>query len=108
MSKIIKTIAAVILLTANLFITALAYNYTFSSGADTLTAFDKTTDKDDFYDDVNVRRNKDAAYSPPPYGVFSGDIATERTNPYYSPDNYSSSNTSANKRQFQQHGKRGL
>ena len=94
MSKVIKTIAAVILLAANLFTSALAYQYNFSSGADTLNTFDKTTDKDDFYDDTNVRRNKDVTYFPPEYGVFSGNIDTDHTNPYYTPNNSSSNATS--------------
>ena len=31
----------------------------------------------------NTRRNKDAAYMPPPYGVFSGDIPTDPSSPYH-------------------------
>jgi sortase A len=31
----------------------------------------------------NIRRNKDAAYIPPPYGVFSGDIPTSPSSPYH-------------------------
>jgi len=31
----------------------------------------------------NARRNKDAAYFPPPYGVFSGDIPTNPSSPYH-------------------------
>ena len=31
----------------------------------------------------NTRRNKDAAYLPPPYGIFSGDIPTDPSSPYH-------------------------
>ncbi|GHU88229.1 hypothetical protein FACS1894202_03990 [Clostridia bacterium] len=31
----------------------------------------------------NTRRNKDAAYFAPPYGVFSGDIPTDPSSPYH-------------------------
>jgi sortase A len=31
----------------------------------------------------NTRRNKDAAYFPPAYGVFSGEIPTNPTSPYH-------------------------
>lgn len=37
----------------------------------------------------NTRRNKDAAYLPPAYGVFSGDIPTNPSSPYH--DNLPSS-----------------
>ena len=74
---------------------AFAYNYTFSSGADTLNIFDKTTDKNDYYDDVNVRRNKDVTYYPPEYGVFSGNIPTDKTSLYHDYNNNTQSNTTS-------------
>jgi sortase A len=68
-------------------IPALASDYRFESGNDTLSEFGKTTS----YDEptrpdpmsTNVRRNKDAAFIPPPYGVFSGDIPTNPSSPYH-------------------------
>ena len=50
---------------------AFAYNYDFSSGDDTLSIFGKPTSNDEPVSpdplSENVRRNKDAAYLPPPY-----------------------------------------
>ena len=98
MNKIIKTITAIILLAAILSTSVSAYNYNFSSGADPKTTFDKPTQCDDCGVDnpyENVRTNKDSAYAPPPYGVFSGDIPTETVSPYHAqdkPSNVPSSN----------------
>ena len=59
---------------------AFAYQYGFESGAGTLSGFGKPTSNDDPVSidpmSQNTRRNKDAAYFPPGYGVFSGDIPT--------------------------------
>jgi sortase A len=66
---------------------ALAYNYDFSTGEDTLPGFGKSTSNDDPVSSdpmtENTRRNKDAALLPPPYGVFSGDIPTGPSSPYH-------------------------
>ena len=67
--------------------TVSAYNYDFSSGDDTLTGFGKPTSNDepvtpDPMND-NIRRNKDAAYLPPPYFYGSGDFATDPSSPYH-------------------------
>jgi len=64
---------------------ALAYDYGFSSGSD--ITFGKSTGTDEPVaqnpETENIRRNKDAAYNPPPYGVFSGDIPTDPSSPYH-------------------------
>ncbi|MDR0818458.1 MAG: class D sortase [Oscillospiraceae bacterium] len=66
---------------------ALASDYTFGTGADTLggfggsTSYDASVTPDPMSE--NIRRNKDAAALPPPYGVFSGNIPTEPSSPYH-------------------------
>ena len=66
---------------------ALAADYSFSSGNDTLGGFGGSTSIDAPVTpdpmNSNTRRNKDAAYSPPPFGVFSGDIPTDPSSPYH-------------------------
>ena len=68
-------------------IPALAVDYNFSSGNDTWGGFGGSTSVDTPVTpdpmNENTRRNKDAAYFPPPYGVFSGDIPTDPTSPYH-------------------------
>jgi len=65
----------------------LASEYSFASGADSMTVFGKATSYDaPIVPDPlteNVRRNKDAALFPPSYGVFSGDIPTDATSLYH-------------------------
>ena len=65
-----------------------AFNYNFSSGADSNTVFDAPTapTEDLTVTNPNVRNNKDAAYSPPPYGTFSGDIDTDFLSLYHTPE----------------------
>lgn len=72
---------------ASMAVPALAADYSFASGSDTLGDFGGSTSVDtpvtpDPMND-NTRRNKDAAYIPPPYGVFSGDIPTDPSSPYH-------------------------
>ena len=66
---------------------ALAADYSFSSGGDTLSGFGGATSVDTPATpdpmNGNTRRNKDAALLPPPYGVFSGDIPTDPSSPYH-------------------------
>ena len=108
MKKIIRIITTIILL-SQLSLSTFAYNYTFSSGTDPKTTFDKSTQNDGFtvtnpYE--NVRSNKDSAYTPPPYGIFSGEIDTDLLSLYHTPDKplsvatpnvtYSSYNSSEN------------
>ncbi|MDR1693196.1 MAG: class D sortase [Oscillospiraceae bacterium] len=66
---------------------AFAADYDFGSGPDTADTFGKPTGYDAEVTpnpmSTNTRRNKDAAYFPPPYGVFSGDIPTDPTSLYH-------------------------
>jgi sortase A len=67
--------------------TALAADYSFGTGGDTLGDFGGSTSYDGFVTpdpmSENTRRNKDAAYFAPPYGIFSGDIPTDPSSPYH-------------------------
>lgn len=69
-----------------------AYEYQFETGADK-SSFGKSTSNDDpvpvDHQTTNVRRNKDAAYFAPVYGIFSGEIQTSPTNIYYNNSNSS-------------------
>jgi len=86
MRKIIS-LAIALALSASLAVPALASDYNFSSGNDTwggfggATSVDTPTTPDPM--STNERRNKDAAYLPPPYGVFSGEIPTDQSSPYH-------------------------
>jgi sortase A len=66
---------------------AFAADYVFESGARTLADFGGATSVDGPVTpdpmSANVRRNKDAAYLPPPYFYGSGDIPTEPSSPYH-------------------------
>ena len=68
-------------------IPALAADYGFGSGNDTLGGFGTSTSVDTTVTPdpmaANTRRNKDAAFTPPPYGVFSGNIPTDASSPYH-------------------------
>jgi len=94
MKKFISALIIVIML-MGMNVPALAYNYEFSSGYDYSDTLGKPTSTDATVDDdpmtENTRRNKDAAYSPPPYGIDSGDIPTDYSSPYH--DNSNSNNT---------------
>ena len=75
------------MMTAAMTIPALAADYSFSSGNDTWGGFGGATSIDTPVTpdpmNSNDRRNKDAAFLPPPYGVFSGDIPTNPSSPYH-------------------------
>jgi sortase A len=64
-----------------------ASNYGFSTGADTLAGFGKSTSNDNPVSpdpmSQNERRNKDAAVLPPPYFYGSGDIPTDSSSLYH-------------------------
>ena len=66
---------------------ALAADYNFISGDGTLSGFGGATSTDTPVTpdpmNANTRRNKDAAFLPPPYGIFSGDIPTGPSSPYH-------------------------
>jgi len=66
---------------------AFAYNYEFESGSGD-SVFGASTSDDGLIvepnpETENVRRNKDAAYFPPAYGVFSGYIPTNPSSLYH-------------------------
>jgi sortase A len=80
-------IIIIIVLCLSLSIPAYANNYDFSSGDETLPGFGKSTSNDnpvptDPMSD-NTRRNKDAAYLPPPYFYGSGNIPTDQSSLYH-------------------------
>ncbi|MDR0819670.1 MAG: sortase, partial [Oscillospiraceae bacterium] len=85
MRKLLTLLLAIVL-TAATTIPAFAA-YEFGSGSDTLNGFGGATSYDEpVVPDpmsANIRRNKDAAALPPPYGVFSGNIPTEPSSPYH-------------------------
>jgi len=76
-----------LLLMAGTAVPALAADYRFETGRDTKDGFGGATSVDTSVKpdpmNENIRRNKDAAYLPPPYGVFSGDIPTDPSSPYH-------------------------
>ena len=67
-----------------------ANEYKFESGADSKTTFGKSTSSDEIVpvnqETTNIRRNKDASYFPPSYGIFSGEIPTTQTSLYHNND----------------------
>jgi sortase A len=92
MKKLI-TLLITLALSATLAVPAFAADYTFATGTSTLSDFGGATSVDAPVApdpmSTNTRRNKDAAYNPPPFGVFSGDIPTDPSSPYH--DNFSQS-----------------
>lgn len=86
MKKLIAFILAAVMCAA-FTITAFAAEYSFNSGPDTSETFGKPTGYDAAVTPdpmtENTRRNKDAAYNPPSYGVFSGNIPTDQSSLYH-------------------------
>jgi sortase A len=86
MRKLITLIAA-LALSVSFAVSAFAAGYDFSSGGGTLGDFGSATSTDNPTRpdpmSTNERRNKDAAFLPPPFGVFSGDIPTDPSSPYH-------------------------
>jgi len=71
-------------MTAAMAVPAMAADYTFSSGGSgfgTPTSNEYNVRPDPMT--ANERRNKDAAFLPPPPGVFSGDIPTDPSSPHH-------------------------
>jgi LPXTG-site transpeptidase (sortase) family protein len=65
------------------------FNYLFHTGQDYREVFGNPTSTDIMPrnpDMDNIRRNKDAALMPPPFGMFSGEFPTDRSNIYITPD----------------------
>jgi len=80
-----KLLISAILITAMLMsmsVPAFAFNYNFSSGANQNDVFGRPTSTDALVSpdpmSENVRRNKDAAHNPPPFGTGSGNIPTSQ------------------------------
>ena len=100
--KMTKLISAFIAVTMLMFmqIPAYAFNYSFSSGTDSSGAFGRPTSIDALASpdpmSENIRRNKDAAHFPPPYGVGSGNIPTDPSNLYRDNSRAHSGNTANN------------
>lgn len=75
------------------------YNYEFTSGPDNAkelgrpTSTDKVPTNNEY---ENVQKNKDVSVNPPPYGVFTGDIPTEKSNPYYTEPTYPNTKETTN------------
>jgi sortase A len=86
MEKTISIILACILCMA-LASPVFAYNYDFGSGPDSGDTFGKATSTNEPVSSnpmrQNVRRNKDAAYLPPPYFYGSGDSPTDPSSLYH-------------------------
>jgi sortase A len=76
----------------------MAADYNFSTGYESDTFGGPTTSDvpPDYSHIENVRRDKNSAYFPPAYGVFSGDIPTEPTSKYHEQDKDDASITSYN------------
>jgi len=85
--KKLMTMLLTLLTVATMTIQALAADYSFSSGGDTMSGFGGSTSIDTPVTpdpmNENTRRDKNAALLPPPYGVFSGDIPTDPSSPYH-------------------------
>jgi sortase A len=82
--KAIPSLLIAAIITANFALTANAADYDFSSGGydfGSPTSTERSVTPDETKQ--NVRRNKDAAETPPPYGTFSGEFDTEPTSPYH-------------------------
>jgi sortase A len=86
MKRIIISILTIALF-VSINIPAFAVNYIFDSGTETLGIFGKSTSYDEPIaqepQTENVRRNKDAAYLPPPYFYGSGEFPTDTSSPYH-------------------------
>ena len=86
LKKLISAFIAVIML-MSMSVPAFAFNYSFSSGANNSEVFGNSTSMDALVSSdpmsENIRRNKDAAYNPPPFGVGSGNIPTDQSSLYH-------------------------
>jgi len=87
MKKAISIILACVLCMALAAPAFAAYNYDFGSGPESAGAFCKPTSTGEPVPpgpmSQNERRNKDAAYFPPPYFYGSGDIPTDPSSLYH-------------------------
>ena len=77
---------------------AMAADYNFNTEYEN-DAFGSPTTSDvppDYSAIQNVRRDKNSAYFPPSYGIFSGEFATDPTSKYHEQDRYDATVTSYN------------
>jgi len=82
--KLISILLSIALL-MSMSVPAFAWNYTFTSRHNPQDMFDRPTDTDAVITEnpnENIRRDKNSAHTPPPYGVFSGYIPTPILNPF--------------------------
>lgn len=64
------------------------YNYEFKTDTDkTFGNHTFTSDTSYYNNNENVRKDKNYAYTPPSYGLFSGEFETPNSNPYMKPLN---------------------
>lgn len=100
MRKSKRLILSILLLAVTLTATnpVMAADYNFNTGYET-DAFGKPTTSDvppDYSHIENVRRDKNSAYFPPAYGIFSGEFATDPTSKYHEQDRNGATVTSYN------------
>jgi len=99
MKKIIIGVIAATIFFGSLCQNIFAANYQFNSGPDYGNTFGQPTETDTAPRDTsteNVRSNKDVAFMPLSYGVFSGEIDTEPSNPYVAQDKIQYADINAN------------
>ena len=87
MKKFLAAFLLVTVFTNSMPLYLYANEYKFESGADSKSTFGKSTSSDEIVpinqETTNIRRNKDASYFPPSYGIFSGEIPTDKTSLYH-------------------------
>jgi len=90
MKKFLTAFLLVSVLTNAAPLSLYANEYNFESGADSKTVFGKSTSSDEIVpvnpETKNKRRNKDASYFPPAYGIFSGEIPADESSLYHNND----------------------
>jgi len=86
-TKKLIILSVTIIMLINMSLPTLAYNYSFESGVNYKDALGSPTNTDNPVSpdpmQENTRRNKDAAYMPPPYFYGSGDIPTDPSSLYH-------------------------
>lgn len=88
MKKLLTAILITALVVSHMATSVFAADYNFGTGYEA-DAFGKPTTSDvapDYSSIENIRRDKNSAYFPPSYGVFSGDIPTDPTSRYHEQD----------------------
>ena len=88
--RLVTTLLSVVLMTGIFTLQTSAADYNFTTGYQDDT-FARSTTSDvppDTSGNLNVRRDKDSAFFPPSYGIFSGEIPTDPTSPYHTQDRF--------------------